>query len=82
MEHLADKELALAAARGDEQAFVKIVQNYQAMVTGITLGVLGNFAASEDAAQDQVRRGNLRHGRLLSGVVRVAAAGTKRQGHQ
>ena len=52
MEHQADKELALAAARGDEQAFVKIVQNYQAMVTGITLGVLGDFAASEDAAQD------------------------------
>jgi len=52
MKSLSDKDLVLATLRGDEQAFVKIVQKYQAMVTGITLGILEDFVASEDAAQD------------------------------
>src|ERR1043166_9759406 len=47
-----DAELVLAARRGDKQAFVEIVARHQAMVCGVALGVLGDFAASEDAAQE------------------------------
>jgi RNA polymerase sigma factor (sigma-70 family) len=47
-----DEELIHAARRGDKRAFVEIVARHQAMVCGIALGILGDFAASEDAAQD------------------------------
>src|ERR1043166_5435211 len=47
-----DAELVLAARRGDKKAFVEIVARHQAMVCGIALGILGDFAASEDAAQE------------------------------
>src|SRR5438876_2270231 len=47
-----DAELVHAARRGDKRAFVEIVARHQAMVCGIALGVLGDFAASEDAAQE------------------------------
>ena len=49
---LSDAELAHAARRGDKRAFVEIVARHQAMVCGIALGVLGDFAASEDAGQE------------------------------
>ena len=52
MDKRTDQDLALAAASGDERAFVEIVRRYQAMVTAVTLGVLREFPASEDAAQD------------------------------
>lgn len=48
----ADAELVQAAREGDKRAFVQIVARYQAMVCGIALGVLNDFAASEDAAQE------------------------------
>src|SRR5437762_10148935 len=47
-----DAELVHAARRGDKRAFVEIVARHQAMVCGISLGILGEFAASEDAAQE------------------------------
>src|ERR1041385_9482085 len=47
-----DAELARAARRGDKPAFVEIVARHQAMVCGIALGILGHFAASDDAGQD------------------------------
>src|SRR5881296_4528280 len=47
-----DAELVHAARRGDKRAFVEIVARHQAMVCGIALGVLGDFAASEDAGQE------------------------------
>src|SRR5262245_20629031 len=47
-----DAELVLSVRRGDKQAFVEIVSRHQAMVCGIALGILGDFAASEDAGQD------------------------------
>src|SRR5689334_3125349 len=47
-----DEELIHAARRGEKRAFVEIVARHQAMVCGIALGILGDFAASEDAAQD------------------------------
>src|SRR5438034_11394463 len=49
---ISDAELVRAARQGDKPAFVEIVARHQAMVCGIALGVLGDFAASEDAAQD------------------------------
>src|SRR6266436_1470891 len=49
---LPDAELVHAARRGDKRAFVEIVARHQAMVCGIALGILGDFAASEDAAQE------------------------------
>src|SRR3954465_5930669 len=47
-----DAELVHAARRGDKRAFVEIVARHQAMVCGITLGILGDFASSEDAGQE------------------------------
>ncbi len=47
-----DAELVHAARGGDKRAFVEIVARHQAMVCGITLGILGDFAASEDAGQE------------------------------
>src|SRR5438477_4834030 len=47
-----DAELVQAARRGDKRAFVEIVARHQAMVCGIALGILGDFAASEDAGQE------------------------------
>src|SRR5213594_5204974 len=49
---LPDAELVHAARRGDKRAFVEIVARHQAMVCGIALGILGDFAASEDAGQE------------------------------
>jgi RNA polymerase sigma factor (sigma-70 family) len=47
-----DAELVSAARRGDKRAFVEIVARHQAMVCGIALAILGDFAASEDAGQE------------------------------
>jgi RNA polymerase sigma factor (sigma-70 family) len=49
---LSDAELVHAARRGDKRAFVEIVARHQAMVCGIALGILGDFAASEDVGQE------------------------------
>src|SRR4026209_2652529 len=50
--HTSDGELVQAARRGDKRAFVEIVARHQAMVCGIAFGILGDFAASEDAGQE------------------------------
>jgi hypothetical protein len=50
-----DAELVLAARRGDKRASWKVVARHQAMVCGIALGILGDFAASEDTAQEASR---------------------------
>lgn len=47
-----DADLAKAAQRGEKRAFVEIVARHQATVCGIAYGILGDFAASEDAAQE------------------------------
>src|SRR5262247_943784 len=47
-----DAELVREARRGDKRAFVEIVARHQAMVCGVALGILGDFAASEDAGQE------------------------------
>src|SRR6478736_5325532 len=47
-----DAELVVAARQGEKRAFVEIVARHQAMVCGIALGILGDFAASEDAGQE------------------------------
>jgi RNA polymerase sigma factor (sigma-70 family) len=47
-----DAELAQAASQGDKHAFVEIVSRHQAMVCGIALCILGDFAESEDAGQE------------------------------
>ena len=47
-----DAALAKAAQQGQKKAFVEIVARHQSMVCGIAFGILGDFAASEDAAQD------------------------------
>ena len=47
-----DAELVQAARRGEKRAFVEIVARHQALVCGVALGILGDFAASEDAAQE------------------------------
>lgn len=47
-----DADLVCSARRGDKRGFIEIVARHQAMVTGIALGILKDFAASEDAAQE------------------------------
>ncbi len=49
---VSDAELVQACRRGDKRAFVEIVARHQAMVCGVALGILGDFAASEDAGQE------------------------------
>jgi len=49
---MADAELVRAAQRGNKRAFVEIVARHQAMVSGIALGIIGGFAASEDVGQE------------------------------
>jgi RNA polymerase sigma factor (sigma-70 family) len=49
---VSDGELVRAVRCGDKRAFVEIVARHQAMVCGVALGILGDFAASEDAAQE------------------------------
>jgi len=51
-EQTPDANLVLAVRRGDKRAFVEIVARHQAMVCGIAFGILGDLAASEDAAQE------------------------------
>src|SRR5947209_6492177 len=47
-----DASLVEAARRGEKRAFIEIVARYQAMVCGIALGILRDFAASEDVGQE------------------------------
>ena len=88
-----DAELVIAARRGDKRAFVEIVARHQAMVCGIALGILGEFAASEDAAQEAFLTAwrkihALREPEHLRGwlaqIARNAALGhlRRRQGHE
>src|SRR5262249_23479721 len=49
---IADAELVRAAQRGNKGAVVEIVARHQAMVGGIALGIIGDFAASEDVGQE------------------------------
>src|SRR5205085_190475 len=83
-----DANLVQAARRGDKQAFVEIVARYQAMVCGIALGILGDFAGSEDAAQETFltawqKFGDLREpqrlGAWLAQIARNAALGHLRR---
>src|SRR5437899_9290164 len=55
---MSDAELVHAARRGDKRAFVEIVARHQAMVCGIALRILGDFAASEDARRSLRNRTN------------------------
>ncbi len=50
-ESTSDAELVCAVRKGDKQAFVQIVARHQGMVCGVALGILADFAASEDVAQ-------------------------------
>src|SRR5436190_10344291 len=83
-----DGDLARAAQRGDKKAFVDIVARHQAMVCGIALGILGDFAASEDAGQEAFltawrKIGELREPESLRAwlgqIARNAALGQLRQ---
>ncbi len=47
-----DASLVQASLSGKKEPFVEIVTRYQALVTGVALGILNDFAASEDAAQE------------------------------
>jgi RNA polymerase sigma factor (sigma-70 family) len=83
-----DAELVHAARRGDKRAFVEIVARHQAMVCGIALGILGDFAASEDVAQEAFLTAwrkfhDLREPERLRGwlgqIARNAALGQRRR---
>ncbi|YCM43223.1 sigma-70 family RNA polymerase sigma factor [Verrucomicrobiaceae bacterium 227] len=52
MKNSTDAHLVTAAQAGEKAAFVDLVARYQGMVTGITLSILRDFQASEDAAQE------------------------------
>ena len=40
------------AVAGDHAAFAVLVERYQAMVSGVTLSILKDFASGEDMAQE------------------------------
>ena len=83
-----DGELVQGARSGDKRAFVEIVARYQGMVCGVALGILGDFSASEDAAQeafltawrkiDDLRDPNCLRG-WLAQIARNAALGHLRR---
>ena len=45
-------ELIAQSRGGDREAFGRIVRHYQAIVSGVTFGILGDFHKSEDIAQE------------------------------
>src|ERR1700752_1098548 len=47
-----DVELVASSLTGDKKAFGRIVERYQNLVCGVTFTILGDRAASEDAAQE------------------------------
>jgi RNA polymerase sigma factor (sigma-70 family) len=47
-----DARLLRASLRGDHDAFARIVRHYQALICAITYSTTGDFAASEDLAQE------------------------------
>lgn len=47
-----DAELAKAAIQGRREAFAELVKRYERMAYAVTLNVLGDFHAAQDAAQD------------------------------
>lgn len=47
-----DAQLVALTRAGDKGAFVEIVARHQTMVCGIAFGILNDFAASEDVAQE------------------------------
>ena len=51
-DELSEVDLVRAAQSGDKKAFVELVVRCQGMVTGVTLAILQDFGASEDAAQE------------------------------
>ncbi|MFN0128511.1 MAG: RNA polymerase sigma factor [Verrucomicrobiales bacterium] len=83
-----DAELVSLAQSGDKRAFVPIVARHQSMVYGVALGILGDFAASEDAAQEAFvlawrRLSDLQNPEKLRGwlarIARNAALGQRRR---
>jgi RNA polymerase sigma factor (sigma-70 family) len=51
-EALSDAELVAESRRGNREAFGRIVQRYQGMVTGVIYCLCGDFHRSEDLAQE------------------------------
>lgn len=47
-----DAQLVHLATRGDRSAFEAIVERYQSLVCAVTYGTTGDYAASEDLAQE------------------------------
>ena len=47
-----DASLARATQQGDREAFVEIVKRFQSLVCGVAYGILNDYAASEDVAQE------------------------------
>ncbi len=47
-----DAELVTAARDGDREAFGELVRRYERAVRATALGVLGNYHAADDAAQE------------------------------
>ena len=46
------QEMIAKSRNGDREAFGAIVRRYQAIVSGVTFGILGDFHKSEDIAQE------------------------------
>jgi RNA polymerase sigma-70 factor (ECF subfamily) len=62
-----DSELVAAALNGDQQAFGRLFQRHERSVLAVTLSILGNYHAAQDAAQEAfvtayTRIGSLREG--------------------
>lgn len=49
---LADAELVRQSAAGDNNAYRELVERHQAAVSGVAYGIVGDFARSEEAAQE------------------------------
>jgi len=83
-----DAELVTAACAGDREAFGQLVRRYERAVRATALGVLGNYHAADDAAQEtfvaayeklgQLRRASAFGGWLMKTARRKAIQHARR----
>ena len=83
-----DAELVTAARNGDREAFGELVRRYERAVRATALGVLGNYHAADDAAQEtfvaayeklgQLRRASAFGGWLMKTARRKAIQHARR----
>lgn len=77
-----EEELVSRSRAGDIEAFNRLVESYQRLVYNVSLRMLGNAEAAEDATQDTFLSayraiGKFRGGMFRAWILRIAANGCR-----